>query len=329
MLFLGCFRALAQEMPVYTQYIFNSYLLNPAVTGIDNYIDTKLGYRNQWKGLEGAPVTQYFSIHAPIGQDFVQGSVNSFGGDGDNPMSRSYVYTYRAAEPHHGIGINGMIDKAGLLKQTKVNLTYAYHIGLSETMNLSLGLSAGLKYFNLDQKAMQVDDESDFLLSSSSTNNRISAELGAGIWLYGARYFLGISGMSLGGRFIPMNDAKRSGADKMQPSFYLTTGYKFFAGEDFGIIPSVLVKYNSAIPTIIDGNLKVAFRDRVWLGGGFRSYDSFSALAGFNVSHLLNLSYSYDFTSSNLNTISNGTHEIVLGILLNNRYRLNCSRYIF
>ncbi|HEY0176010.1 MAG TPA: type IX secretion system membrane protein PorP/SprF, partial [Pedobacter sp.] len=111
----------AQQLPQYTQYVFNSFLVNPAVAGIENYTDVKLGYRKQWDGINGAPETGFFSVNMPLGKNYLYGNANSFSGSGDNPMSRSYVQEYRAAEPHHGIGLYAITDKAGPTRQTNVS----------------------------------------------------------------------------------------------------------------------------------------------------------------------------------------------------------------
>src|SRR5690242_5725627 len=66
-IFLNSF-ALGQQQPHYTQYIINNYIINPAITGIENYTDIKLSHRNQWVGLQDAPVTTYLTIHKPIGK---------------------------------------------------------------------------------------------------------------------------------------------------------------------------------------------------------------------------------------------------------------------
>lgn len=102
---LAClhFCSYAQEIPRSTQYIFNNILLNPALSGIDNYTDLKIGLRKQWSGLEGAPSTQYLSLSTAIGEDFVRSNVNSFAGNGDNPMSRSFVNSYTAAEDRKSV----------------------------------------------------------------------------------------------------------------------------------------------------------------------------------------------------------------------------------
>lgn len=314
----------AQETPRSTQYIFNNYLINPAITGIDNYIDLKLGYRAQWRGLEGAPVTSYISIHSPIGDDFVRSSVNSFPGSGYNPLSRSYVNQYTSAEPHHGIGFNALTDKAGQVRQTNVNATYAYHLGLSYDLNLALGVSGGFSSISIDVPNIRVENGSDPLLSADY-NNVIRPDAGAGFWLYSPRFFLGGSAKQLlGYRSKTANQQTNSLAYQLT-TFYGTAGYKFFVDEDVAVIPSVLLTYWLNSPAAIDANMKVAYQDKFWIGGSYRNNDSFSLLAGFNMGSLINLSYSYDVTTSALRSVNNGTHEIVLGFLLNNRYQVKCS----
>jgi len=313
-----------QENPRSTQYIFNNYLFNPAISGIDNYTDVKLGYRNQWKGLEGAPVTQYVSIHAPIGEDFVRSSVNSFSGNGDNPLSRSYVNSYTAAEPHHGIGFYALTDKAGRIRQTNVNATYAYHLGLSYDLNLSVGVSAGFASTSIDVKSVNVENSSDPLLTADY-NNRIRPDVGFGVWLYSPRFFLGGSAKQLLGYRVPTAVKSTSLSAYQTTVFYGTAGYKFFVDEDVAMIPSALLSYWISAPPTLDASVKVAYQDKFWVGGSYRNNDSFSALAGFSVGSFFNLSYSYDVTTSALKSVSNGTHEIVLGILLNNRYQAKCA----
>src|SRR5580658_10838332 len=87
--------AMAQQKPQYTQYVFNNLLLNPAVTGIENYTDVKAGYRSQWTGLQGAPVTTYFTINTPIGNNFINGDASELPtAGGEYPGSRSYLQNY-------------------------------------------------------------------------------------------------------------------------------------------------------------------------------------------------------------------------------------------
>lgn len=317
------YSALSQQRPQYTQYIFNSYILNPAISGIENYTDVKAGYRNQWQGLTDAPVTSYISIHAPIGKQFTQGSATSFPGEGNNPMNRNYVQTYKASEPHHGIGFHLVSDKTGPFTRTDINLTYAYHLGLTESINLAVGVAAGMSRISLDRSKIILEDPNDQAITDNN-ENQIQPDLGAGIWLYGPRYFAGVSAQQLLGRRLEFSDYADYNQGKQVPHVFMTAGYKFFIGEDIAAIPSAMVKLVSPVPLSADLNMKLAFKDQFWLGGSYRVDDSFAALAGFNVGHFFNLSYSYDFTTSDLRSVSNGTHEIVLGLLLNNRYNVSC-----
>lgn len=312
----------AQQRPQYTQYIFNNYLLNPAISGIENYIDVKAGYRNQWVGLSDAPVTSTLSFHAPLGKRFLYGNATSFGGQGNNPMSRSYVQTYQAAEPHHGVGFNIVSDKTGPIARTDVNATYAYHLGLSETLNISVGVAAGVSRTGLDLSRITLENSADPAISGDY--NRMQPDLGMGVWLYGPRYFFGVSAQQLLGRPITFTNDATYTQGKQVPHYFATAGYKFFLSDDIAAIPSVMVKQVSPVPLSMDANMKIAFQDKFWLGGSYRRNDSFSAMAGFNLGYLFNLSYAYDFTSSDLRSVSSGSHEVILGLLLNNKYKVTC-----
>ena len=134
----------AQQRPQYTQYIFNGFLMNPAVAGIERYVDVKLGGRSQWHGLEGAPQTAYLSAHLPIGARHIQDGAISFGEGGYNPHSRGYSRRYRSSEPHHGAGIIIQHNRAAQFVRTDALVAYAYHLRIAETMNLSAGVNAGV-----------------------------------------------------------------------------------------------------------------------------------------------------------------------------------------
>src|SRR5436853_4838337 len=136
--------SMAQAKPSYTQYILNNYILNPAVTGIENYTDIKLSYRNQWKGIPGAPVTTYFSIQGPIGKKDLRTSATSFQVPGENPRGERYWEEYTAPEPHHGIGLVLLNDRAGYLNRWSIYASYAYHKPLGVRTTLAAGINAGI-----------------------------------------------------------------------------------------------------------------------------------------------------------------------------------------
>ena len=129
----------AQQRPHYSQYIMNNYILNPALSGIENYTDIKLSARDQWVGLNAAPKTSYFSIHAPIGKGDYRTSSTSFQVPGQNPRGNAYWENYEASEAHHGIGMSLTNDQTGLYSHFNADISYAYHLGLSPGTNISVG----------------------------------------------------------------------------------------------------------------------------------------------------------------------------------------------
>src|ERR1700744_2412644 len=129
----------AQQKPQYTQYVLNEYILNPALSGIENYTDIKLSHRQQWVGLNGAPVTTYFTIQGPIGKKDDRTTATTLFPDisGDNPSGSQYWDEYQAAPAHHGIGLQIINDQTGPFNNFAVYGTYAYHVGIGPKTNLA------------------------------------------------------------------------------------------------------------------------------------------------------------------------------------------------
>jgi len=320
--FLVSVSAFSQQKPQYTQYIFNQYLLNPALSGIENYIDFKAGYRKQWAGISDAPQTTFVSANWALGdQQLWSNALTAFPEQTGNPMDRNYMQNYMSSPSHHGMGITAVLDKTGPLKRLDANLTYAYHLQLNSHLNLSAGVAAGVSSISLDINALTFDTPYDPALSRALVN-QVKPDLSVGLWLYGARLFAGISAQQILPQTLSFSGDNQYNQGKEVPHFFATAGYKFFVDEEIAVIPSVMVKYVQPSPTSVDLNVKFAFKDKLWLGGSYRKDDSFSAMAGFNISKMVNLTYSYDFTTSELNQVSNGSHEIVLGLLLNNIYKV-------
>jgi type IX secretion system PorP/SprF family membrane protein len=312
----------AQQKPQYTQYVFNNLLLNPAVTGIENYIDLKAGYRSQWTGLQGAPVTSYLTLSAPFGSDFVRGDAASMSpGNEANPYSRLYTQNYEAAEPHHGIGFMIVSDQAGPISTTNIDATYAYHLGISSTFNLSVGVAAGFNHISLNTSQITLENPLDPVIANGN-NSQWKPDLSIGVWGYSSNYYVGISVQQLLSQNLYFSTTNSINQTKTLPQYFITGGYKVFLSDDITLMPSALIKLISPQPTAFDVNMKLAFRDRFWIGASYRNQDSVAGLLGLNISSLINISYSYDYTTSALRTVSNGTHEIVIGLMLNNGDRV-------
>lgn len=313
--------ATAQQRPQYTQYVFNNYLLNPALSGIENYADVKMGYRKQWAGITNAPKTSFITANWNLGSDYLWRNALSLPEKGDDPMSKNYMQNYTASPAHHGMGVTAVLDKTGPISRLDANVTYAYHLQLANTLNLSVGAAVGLTNIALDVNALLLENASDPALSNTIVN-QVKPDLGLGLWLYGARFFAGVAAQQIIPQKLSFTNDPSYNSGKEVAHYFITAGYKLFIDDEIAAIPSVMVKSVRPTPVSVDMNLKVSFRDRLWVGGSYRRNDSYSALVGFNMSKLINLTYSYDFTTSDLNKVSNGTHEIVLGLQLNNIYEV-------
>ncbi|QDW25617.1 type IX secretion system membrane protein PorP/SprF [Pedobacter sp. KBS0701] len=316
------FNLFAQQKPQYTQYIFNQYLLNPALSGIENYLDFKAGYRKQWSGITDAPQTSFVSANWALGDNQLWSNVlTSFPEQTGNPMDRNYMQNYMSSPSHHGMGLTAVLDKTGPIKRLDANVTYAYHLQLSNNFNLSAGVAAGISSISLDVNALTFDTPTDPVMNRALIN-QVKPDLSIGLWLYGARMFAGVSVQQILPQKLSFTGDNNYNLGKEVPHYFATAGYKFFVDDEIAAIPSIMVKYVSPAPVSVDVNLKLAFKDKIWLGGSYRKDDSFAAMAGFNIGKMVNLTYSYDFTTSQLNQVSNGSHEIVLGLLLNNIYKV-------
>lgn len=321
----------AQQKPHYTQYILNQYIINPALTGIENYVDVKASHRHQWVGIQDAPVTTYFSIHGPIGKSDYRTSATSFSVPGENPRGQSYWENYTAAEPHHGIGMQIINDVTGPLSNFSAYATYAYHLGLSPRTNLAAGFGVGMNRLRLDASKLDFGDLIvDPAVYSSGILNKTRLDVNAGLYLYSADYFIGLSAQQIVPQKIDFSkNYIRPKEGRTVPHLFATAGYRFLLGYDFNLIPSLMVKYVQPLPTQVEVNAKLMYRDIAWIGGGYRYKDGFAGMLGVNVSNIFNVGYSYDYTTSRLNNYSKGTHEIIIGVTIGNKYSDACPRNVW
>jgi type IX secretion system PorP/SprF family membrane protein len=325
-----CCDVYAQQLSHYNQYILNNYIINPAVTGIENYTDIKLSARNQWIGITGAPKTIYATIHTPIGKSDDRQQPTSFDLIGRNMRGNGFIPSYNEASPHHGVGLTAMQFSTGYINRTTVYGTYAYHIGLSPTFNLSAGFGGGLSHFNIDESKILLPGQDpegetpniDFLYQNS-TFNSFKPELNAGIWLYSENLFLGVSAQQI----IPFKlkvEETALNSSSLVPHLFMTAGYKIPISFDVHFLPSIMVRYVSSLPTAYDLNLKAQFLDVFWIGGSYRNKAGFASMVGLNLARKLHISYSFDLKQGNMESMSfmnRGTHELVIGFLIGNAYK--------
>lgn len=331
---LQILHAAAQQKPYFTQYIMNNYILNPAISGIENYTDVKLSYRNQWTDIVGAPKTMYFSAHGPIGKKDFRTTATSFELPGENPLGKMYWENYEAAAPHGGVGIVAMNDQSGYINRGSLYGTLAYHIGVSPKTSVSLGFLGGATKISLDRTQIKwaTLNPNDPAIGFHDDLNKIKPEVGAGLWVYSAGYFVGASVLNIVPGKITFTEKENYGS-YFEPMYMATGGVRFFLNPDISALPSAMIQYVKSFDLQVHYNLKLQYQDKMWAGLSYRQSDvlgGFAATCGVNVSSTFNFSYAYDVSGNNkLRAQTGNTHEFILGFLLHNSAEFSCPRNIW
>ena len=307
-MFLAVYTASAQQEAQYSQYMQNNFIVNPAEGGTEEFIDLKMSYRTQWVGLEGAPKTFYVSGHSPVNK-----------------------HTSRFDDvkqlPFHGVGGYISSDQIGPQTITSFYGSYAYHLPVSAHNDfvISFGMFIGAKQYTLDRDKIQFysDIENSKFGTNTTDNALVSSQskfmpdATAGIWGYSNHYYFGISTFQLFGNKVDFYDGEGQQEEGNLARHYVATaGYKFDLDADTNwvLVPSFVVKGVIGAPIQFDINTKLRFKDKYWLGVSYRHKDAIAAMAGITAKDLLDISYSYDFNTSNLNGFNTGTHEIMVGL---------------
>lgn len=279
-------RAWSQQIPQYTQYVFNHFSVNPAVAGSKDCLDVRLGYRKQWTGFDGAPVTAWASLHGAI-----------------RPKGKPFQ------ENRHGIGTFIESDNAGPIGYTQFLLAYAYHIQVSKDRFLSLGTYAGLKQFKLDVASLTLANYDDPVLDSREAVS-VYPIISPGIWLYGKQGWTGLSiHQMLGNRITDVGIDSR-----YTRHFLFSAGHRYKLSRTVALVPSTLVKLSPASPLAFDINVLMEYRKRLGIGVSFRNQDALAFMIKVPFLSYFSLGYSYDITTSDLRVASSNTHEIILAI---------------
>jgi type IX secretion system PorP/SprF family membrane protein len=312
-----------QQKPQYTQYILNNYILNPALSGIENYTDVKISHRHQWVGIQDAPVTTYLTINTPIGkQDDRPNATTQFPVSDENSIrGKDMLEQYEVAPSHHGIGMQIINDKIGPFNNVSVMATYAYHMGLSRRTNLSAGIAFGVSKLTLDAQKMYFGSSNPVDPAVYNNNEELGktrADMNAGLWLYSYNYFVGIAVNQLIPQRLDFSGGLlKANNGKLVPHIFATAGYRIVMSDDVNLIPSVMIKSVGSIPAQLDVNAKLQYMNLLWVGASYRAKYGFAAMVGMSFLNNVSVSYSYDYSTTKINTVSNGTHEILLGFIIN------------
>lgn len=279
LLLAGASGAHAQQDPQYTQYMYNTTMINPAYAGSREAVSIFGQHRTQWVGLDGAPVTNALSIHSPIGR-----------------------------EEKIGLGLSFFNDRIGPSDLNSISADFSYAINLEES-RLAFGLKGTANLFNVDYTKLSIYDPNDPTFQNN-IDNQFSPNVGAGIYWYSDRFYAGLSVPKfLETKFYESN-SESVVVDKM--NYYLMGGYVFELSPSLKLKPAFLAKAASGAPIQLDVSANFLLSERFVLGAGWRWDAAVSALAGFQVTDKIFIGYAYDAETTRLANYNSGSHEFFL-----------------
>lgn len=268
----------SQQDAQYTQYMYNTINVNPAYAGSRGVMSIFGLHRTQWVGLDGAPVTNAFSVNSPI------------------------------ENTNLGVGLSFVNDRIGPTVENTISTDVSYTIPVSETYKLSFGIKGTANLFSFDREKLNIQNQADPLLQSLSNN--FSPNVGAGAYFHSDKSYLGLS--------VPnFFQTKRYNDNdyavyKERMNAYLIGGYVFDLSPNLKFKPAFLGKMVQGAPLQLDVSGNFLINDKFVLGAAWRWSAAASLMAGFQVSDGLYIGYGYDLDTTKLAHYNSGSHEIFL-----------------
>jgi type IX secretion system PorP/SprF family membrane protein len=277
-------KVFAQQDPMYSQYVFNGMLINPAYAGTREVINAVALYRNQWVNVPGAPKTGVFSIDSPVRNQKV------------------------------GVGMNLVVDKIGVTSHTGFAGIYSYKLYFNKS-TLSFGLQGGVGFYNSNNTEVQLGDGTAVDPAFMTDYHMVLPNFSIGTYYHSDRFYAGFSVMDILGNTIQGKLYPNVSNDlsiNIVSHFFLTSGYLFDLTPNVRFQPSFLLKYVAGAPVEGDITAIVSFYDLLSFGVSWRSNASLDALTQVKINQSLSLGYSYEYTTNELTSFTSGSHEIVL-----------------
>jgi type IX secretion system PorP/SprF family membrane protein len=273
----------AQQLPLYSNYIFTPYIFNPAMSGYSGVTEIALIHKRQWTGVQGAPNTSALAINGDL-------SDMKFGWS---------VYAYN--------------DQTDIVSRSAVYGSYAYHVRFSEKNMISFGLSAGYLNNAIDQSAINVDDEFDPLLYAN-LNNGGKFDINFGLNLRLGDFMIGASVPQLLASTVSYSDNFDSPIQYQLLRHYIVhTQYDLRLQNDrMKLSPFVVLRAADNVQPQVDAGLMFDYTEYFFVGAAFRSNYAVTGNVGVHLTENITLGYAYDFSTSEFAYTLGNSHEFML-----------------
>jgi len=274
--------SMAQQDPMFTQYMFNTLAINPAYAGSRNVVSATALMRSQWTGIEGAPKTGTFTIDAPV-------------------MDKRF-----------GVGLQLLTDKLGVTQTNAAAVSLAYRIRLDKG-SLSFGLQGDVSQYRADLTSVDLNTGSPYDPAFANNVRRTLFNFGTGAYYNSDRFFVGLSAQDLvPNRLSEPNENGDRLAGKQALHVFLSSGYVFPVSEDLNLKPSFLIKYVHGAPIEGDINGTLWIKDVIGIGAQYRTSADIAGLLEIQATPQIRIGYSYDRSVTKLQGFNSGSHEIML-----------------
>lgn len=291
----NCFIGVAQQLPQFTQYMYNTISINPAYAGSREVLSIVAIHRSQWVGLDGGPTTQTLSAHLPLRNNKI------------------------------GVGLSVINDELGFENFTYIYGDFSYTVRTGQNTKLAFGIKGGITQYSLDND-FRISESDDPLIFG--VENRWGPNFGAGAYWHSNRWYLGLSAPRI---LNTDNNNKNEFKALERVSYYFNGGYVFDLNQSIKFKPTFLVKATNGAPVSIDLTGTFLYRNIFWFGGSYRINENAQALGGlvdFQVTNKIRIGYAYEYPLSDLRPYTSGTHEIFLMFeLIDKRKRIKSPRY--
>lgn len=304
LMIIGWGNAVAQQTPLYSQYMFNKFLVNPAMAGSEGYTAINVTAREQWLGISDAPRTHSISYQTRISPRSVLNFLDF--SKSNRPTSGTMGKV--------GLGAFLYNDHRGLIDQTGLQLTYAYHLEMDE-MQLSFGLTTSITQFKVSKSRIDLGDGNtqDQLIDNHNLNS-ISPDFNFGVYVTSTDYYAGFSVTDIMQSSVKFENDGMSNYQHFR-HYNLMGGYRFKLNKEYAIEPGMQVKTTEQLNAQLDLSARMYYRDLYWGGISFRTGSSVVAMFGMRYDRFY-FGYAYDYSFNSLQSSSMGSHELMVTLKL-------------
>lgn len=273
--------AYTQQVPQSYLYGYNSFLINPASSGLNNCTELTVAHHNQWVKIEGAPITNHLLVSTRIKERW-------------------------------GIGGQFMMDKIGMLQQVSALGNVSYGI-LNGNQSLRLGISIGYNNYRINPSNAVAFDLLDPIVNGGNQSaGAISSDFGA-FYRNGALELFGTV-KQLVKTYSNFGYANLPGYGQ-RPHFMIGTGYQIKLNNAWGLRPNALYKSINNVNQV-DVNVDAQYKKFLHFGAGFRTQVGLMARAGIVLKEKFFFGYAYEAPLANIASYSSGSHELMLKMTL-------------